>query len=131
MDIRQEQKLRIQILLGNTRLKLLEHIQFREISFGLVQVVEILSTPAKSFSLCALDAAGVDAALLQHGFIFRSKVLAYNRHHAHSGEVAGGQRKVSRCAAKNVSHPPRGRGDRIKRNRTYDENAHEAPEISG
>src|SRR5262249_809741 len=41
MYVCQEKKLRVFVFRWNTRLKFLEHVQFGEISFGLVEIVEI------------------------------------------------------------------------------------------
>src|SRR3984957_9937024 len=125
------QKVGVALFLGNARMKFLEYVQFGEICLGFVQVVEILSTPAKSFSLCALDATRVDAAILEYGFVFRGKVVADDCDHAYVGEVAGGEREISCGATKNVFHAAGRRRDCVKGNGTYYEYAHGSPETCG
>src|SRR5208283_4958760 len=127
MDVGEEQKLRVRIFLWNAWLKFFEYIQFREIGFGLVQVVDILPAPTEGFPLGPLDAACVDAALFQHGFVFGREVVAHHRYHPHFSEVTCGQREISRSTSQNVVYSAGRRDDRVKGNGTYYQNAHESP----
>src|SRR5712671_6630396 len=59
--------------------------------------------------------------------MFGGEVIAYHRHHAYLSEVTGGQRKISSRPAENVFGMARGRSNRVKRNGTDYQNAHESP----
>src|SRR5208282_2816411 len=130
VDVRKEQELRVRIFFGDARLKLFKDVQFGEVGFGLVQVVEILSAPAKGLALRALDTARVHPAFFQDGLVVRCKVFAHHGHHAHFSEITCGQGEISRGPSENVVHSAGGRGDRVKGNRTNYQNAHEAPWVS-
>src|SRR5450755_2434612 len=119
MNVSQKKKLRIGILFRNTRLKFLEYVEFGEIGLGLIEVVEILSSPAKSLTGSPFDAASINAAILQHRFMLRSKVFANHSDHSYFGEVTSGKRKVSRSAAKNVVNLARRSSNSIEGNRSY------------
>ncbi len=117
----------VRILFGNARLKFLENVEFGEIGLGFVQIVEILSAPAESLAFGALDAAGIDAAVFQHGFVFGGEVFAHDGDHANIGEVTCGQRKIGGSASENVCHLTGRRLDGVKGNGTNYQDAHKSP----
>ena len=53
-----------------------------------------------------LDAARIDAALVHHGFVLGSEVLAHHANHAHIGEVAGGKEKYVAAPPRTFSRTP-------------------------
>ena len=73
LDVGQKQKLGVFVLLRNSRLKFLKHVQIGEVGLGFVEIFGVGAAPAKSFAGGALDAAGVDAALLQDVFMLAVK----------------------------------------------------------
>src|SRR6185437_5665986 len=80
--------------------------------------------PMEAEAFGALDAARVDAALGEDGFVFREEVLAHDGDDAHGGEVAGGKSKVRGCAAENL-RPLAVRGlNAVERYRTNYKNRH-------
>ncbi len=85
---------------------------------------QVLAAPAKGLALGVFDAARIDVALLEDVFVLGGEVFSDHGDHAHLGEVAGGQREIGRRAAQNVFHPPGGRCDGVKRNRTDSNDAH-------
>src|SRR5208283_3192777 len=95
----------------NPRLKFLEHVQLGKVRLRLVQIVEILSAPAKRLSSGPLEPACIDSAILEDRLFFRPKVVSDHRDHAYIGEVTRRQREVSRRPAQNVGNSPRRRGN--------------------
>ena len=125
MNVGEKQELRVGVLLGNFRLELLENIQFGEIGFRFIQIIGVASAPAKSLAGRALDAARVDAALLEHVFVLRREIIAHDGHHAHFGEETRCQCKMRGRATQNVFHATGRRGDVVECHRTNDEYAHD------
>ena len=68
---------------------MLEDVQLGEIGLGFVQILQILPAPAKGLALHMLDAAGIDAPLLQNVFVFGLEVIAHHADDAHIGKKAG------------------------------------------
>ena len=104
LDVGQEQKLGVFVLFRNLRVESLEYVQVGEVGLRLVEVVGVGSAPAKGLALGALDAARVDAVLVEDILLLGTEVLAHDGDDAHLGEVAGRQRKVRGGAAENIFH---------------------------
>ena len=94
MDVTQKKELGVEVFRRDTRLELVEDVQFGEISLGLVQIIRIMSTPAKGLAFCAVDSADIHAARFQDFFVLGGEVVSHHGKHAHVGEVAGGHRKI-------------------------------------
>jgi hypothetical protein len=75
-----------------------------------------------------LDATGVNPTLLEDILMLRGKVFAYDSYDSDFAEIAGSEGEVGAGAAENVLGAPGRSGDRIKRNRTYRNNAHYSPD---
>src|ERR1051326_1776140 len=116
MNISQKKEFGVLVFGRNARLKLLEHVEFGEVGLGFVQVVEILSAPAKSFAGGTLDASRIDIALLENVLMLGAKVFADDSDNTHRNKITGGERKVSSGAAENVLDAARRRGDGVKCN---------------
>jgi hypothetical protein len=94
-----EQKFRIRVFRWNSRLETLEHVQFGEIGFGFVQVVQILPAPAKGFSFGMFNASGINLPFLENIFVLGGEVFAHDGNNANIREVAGGKGKECTGAA--------------------------------
>src|SRR5580704_938262 len=95
MNVGEEEELGIKIRLRNTRFEVLEDVELGEVGFRFIQIVEILSAPAKGLAGRALNTASVNAAFLQDVFVIGGEVVAYHRDDANVGKVAGREREVS------------------------------------
>src|SRR5690242_8421504 len=116
MNVAQKQKLRIAILRRNTWLKFFKYVQLGEISFCLVQVVQILAAPTKCFACGALDSAGVHAMLAENRLVLGGEVITDDRHQSHWREIAGGQRKIGGRPTQNVLGASRWGRDAVEGN---------------
>ena len=125
MDIAEKKDVAVAVLGGNSRLEFFEDVQVGEIGFGFVEIVEILSAPAKGLPFRVLDAAGVHAAFLQDVFVFGGEVLANDGDDAYVSEITGGEREIGCGAAENVLSFPGGRGDVVEGDGTDGEYAHD------
>src|SRR5579885_2025961 len=125
MNVRKEEEVRIFVLNWNARVKVFKNIQISEVGLGLIDVVEILTAPAKRLAFRVLNAAGVNASFLEHGFVLSSEVLADNSDYPNIGEVAGRQREIRGSAAEKIVRFAGWSGDVIECNRTDDKYAHE------
>src|SRR5690348_18156179 len=95
MNVSEEQDIGIFILRRNPWLKLLEVVQFGKVGFGFVEVLKILSAPAKSLARRVFDSARVYAPVLENVFVLSGEVLADNSNHANVGKVTCCQREIS------------------------------------
>ena len=102
MNVAEEQILGILVFRRNTRLEFLENIQLGEISFRFVEVLEVMTAPAKCLPFGMLNSARVNASLLEGVFMFCREVFANNRNHAHVCEIAGSKSKVGPGAAEDI-----------------------------
>ncbi len=116
MNIAEEKKFRICVFRRNARLEALEDVQFGEIGFGFVQVVEILPAPAEGFSFGVFDASSIDLSFLQNVFVLGGKVFAHHGDDANIREVAGGQGKICTGTAEHIFHATRRRSNGVKGN---------------
>src|SRR5271169_2096195 len=118
VDVGEKEKLRVQIFGGQLWLKTREHVEIRLQRLGFVDVLPVLALPKECLALRALNATGIDAALVHHGFVVGREVIAHDAHHANIGEVAGSERKICGGAAENLlAHTVRG-FKAVKRDRT-------------
>ena len=76
-----------------------------KVGFRFVQVVEILSAPAKSFSFGMLDASDIDLSFFENIFVLGGEVIAHHGDDSDLREIAGGQRKI--CTANRPVRFPR------------------------
>src|SRR5580704_767994 len=124
LNVAQEQKFRIHVLGGNARPEFLENVQLGEIGFGLVQVLKILAAPAEGLAFSVFNSTDVDITFLEDFFVLGGEVFADHGDDAHLGEVARSEGEVSAGSTEDVLHAARRRSDRVKSNRTRDDNAH-------
>src|SRR6185312_5058747 len=94
IDVGEEEIVGVLVLGGNAGREALEDVQLRVEGLRLVEVGDVGAGPGEAFAAGVLDAAGVNAAAGEDGFIFRSKVLADDGDNAHVGEVTGGEGEV-------------------------------------
>src|SRR5262249_55092904 len=125
----EEEKLRIRVFGGNARLKLFEHVQFGEVSFRVIQIVEIFPTPAKGFAFRVLQATSVHFVLLEDLLVRRGKVFTHHRNQANLGEIACGEGEIRPRPAENVFGMARGSGYVVKGDGTNSENGHRKSRI--
>src|SRR5581483_5400431 len=114
MNIAEKQVKRIQIFFGDAGLESFEEVQLGKVGFGLVQVIEVLSSPAERFSLGTLQAAGVHTTLGQDTLMAGCEIVAHHGHDAHISKIARCQRKVGGRPAQHVFHTTAGCGNGIE-----------------
>ena len=124
IDVGQKQKLRVAIGVGNFGLEAGKDIQLGLVRLGFVEVVEIRAFPEKGFAGGVLNAGGIDLARIKDGLLARAEVFADDGDHAHIGEKAGGQRKVSGRAGEAALPAPGGCFDSVKCNAAHNGNCH-------
>ncbi len=76
-----------------------EDVELGVVRLGFVQVFEIRAFPEEAFAGGVLNAARIDVAGFEDGFLLGAEVLADDGDDAHVGEEAGGERKVGGGAA--------------------------------
>src|SRR6185312_3345473 len=124
IDVGEEEVVGVLVFGGNARREALEDVQFRVEGLRLVEVGDVGAGPGEAFAAGMLDAAGINAAAGEDGFIFRSKVFADDGDNAHVGEVAGGEGEVGGGSAE-APLGLSGRGfNGVKRYAAYDQNRH-------
>src|SRR5215469_2256186 len=127
LNVGEEKKIRVLVLLRDAWLKGLENIQVGKTGFRLVQVLQIRTAPAERLALGAFQAACIDVVVAEDFLLLGAKIPTNNGDHAHLCEIAGRQRKVGGSAAKNILDGARGRSDIVECNRTNDKYAHLVP----
>src|ERR1700674_2210074 len=106
------------------RLKALEHVQVGKIRFGFIQVIEILTAPAKGLTFGMFDASSVDPPLLKNIFMLGREILAHYRDNANLREITGRQGEECTGTAQHIFRPSRRRDNGIESNRTNGEDTH-------
>ena len=82
LDVGQEEKVGVFVLLGDAGLKSFEDVEVGVVGFRFVEVVGIGSAPAECLALRALDAAGVDVVLMENLFLLGAEIFADDGHDA-------------------------------------------------
>src|SRR5579862_3092204 len=118
MNVAQEQELRVHVFGWDSRLELFEDVEVGEVGLCFVQVVQIMSAPAKGFAFRALKAAGIDAMFLENTFIFGGEIVTHHCDQAHIGEVTRSQGKIGGGTAESVVDSARRRDDIVESDRT-------------
>src|SRR5262249_38941953 len=102
MNVGEEKKLGVAILVGNARLKFFENVQFGEISLSLVKIVHVVAAPAKGLPFRSFDSACVDLVLLEDLKMLICEIIADDAHHSYLREIACSKREKSRSTAQQV-----------------------------
>ena len=113
IDVPQKDILRIAILLRNLGTKVGKNIEFSFQRVGLVQVVAILTLPAKGSPLHIFQARQIDISRFEKFDVLATKILTYTGHQIHPGEEAGHHTKEGRRASQDFFRFPKGRLDRV------------------
>ncbi len=108
IDVGEEEKLGVAIGVGDFGLEGGEDIELGVVGLGLVEIFEIGAFPEEAFAGGVLDAARVDVAGGEDGFLLGAEVLADDGDDADIGEETGGEREVSGRAARQRSRRPAG-----------------------
>ena len=116
IDVGQKEILAVLIFGGNFGREALEDVQFGVQRLRFVQIFHVGAAPEEALAGRVLDAARIDAAAGQDGFVSRAEVFADHADDADIGEVAGGQRKM--VAAPPTQRSPRPEGVSMASNAT-------------
>ena len=100
IDVGEEEEFGVGVGGGNFGLEGGEDVELGVVGLGFVEVFEIGAFPEEAFAGGVLDAARVDFARVEDGFLLGAEVLADDGDDANIGEEAGGKREVGGCAAR-------------------------------
>ncbi len=104
MDIRKENKFALAIGFGQLRLEIREDVEVGGERGAVDEVIVITAGPEKRFALGAFEAAEIDGASVENGFVFGGKIFADNADEIHVRKKTGGQREISGRAADRAIH---------------------------
>ena len=122
IDICKKQEITVFIGGWNFRGKSFKDVQFGLECLGFIEVPEIRSGPMKALALDMFQAASIDSAASQHGFILGCKILANHANHTHVCEIARRQGKKGRRSAKHVLTTAMRRFDAVECHTSNDQN---------
>ncbi len=99
IDVGEEEEFGVAIGVGDFGLEGGEDVELSVMGFGFVEIFEIGAFPEEAFAGGVLDAARVDVAGGEDGFLLGAEVFADDGDDADIGEEAGGEREIGGCAA--------------------------------
>jgi len=125
LDVGQEERLRVDRALRELRLEVGEDVELGVEGVADVEVPLVLTRVEEGLaSLDVLDVLGVHLVAAQHLVLALGEVVAHRPHHADVAEVGRGEREVHGGAAEGALALPKGGLDRVKGDRTDDDEAH-------